>query len=246
MPEASSFYVYLHKRLDTGEVFYVGKGCGRRANVRSGRSAMWIRIAAKHGFSAEVIYQGLTEAQAFSVEASEIASRAPVCNFTAGGEGISGYRHTEATKKALRDAHVGRSQRAEVVEARAAKLRGKKRSPEFCARMSELNRGRALSDETCAKMSASRLGSVRSSEAVARTAEWHRGKKRSPEACAAMSAAQPKRQVICHCTGIKFPSLTAAAEWVRANGHCKATKTGIWYSASGHRERSYGYRWGYV
>lgn len=246
MPAASSFYVYLHKRLDTEEVFYVGKGSGRRAYVRSGRNALWSRIAAKHGFSVEIIHLGLTETQAFSAEESEIAQRSPICNFTFGGDGISGYRHTDATKMVLREANVGRTQPAEVVEKRAAKLRGQTRSPQFCELMSELNRGRSASAETRAKMSASRQGAVRSLDAVAQTAAWHQGKKRSAGARAAMSAAQPKRPVICHCTGTEFPSLVAAAEWLRANGHDKANKTGIWYSASGRREASYGYRWGYA
>lgn len=45
----NSFYTYLHRRNDTGQVFYVGKGKGQRAHDKYKRSAHWKRIVAKHG-----------------------------------------------------------------------------------------------------------------------------------------------------------------------------------------------------
>ena len=36
----NDYYVYLHKTLD-GEVFYVGKGTGKRAKSKAYRSKEW-------------------------------------------------------------------------------------------------------------------------------------------------------------------------------------------------------------
>ena len=48
MTEISEFYTYFHTRNDTGKVFYVGKGKGRRAH-EPGRNPHWKNIVAKHG-----------------------------------------------------------------------------------------------------------------------------------------------------------------------------------------------------
>lgn len=245
IPVSNNFYVYLHKRNDTGEVFYVGKGKGRRAYVSHGRSSLWTHIAKKHGFTVEIVQSELTEAEAFAGEVEVIKRHAGLCNFTDGGEGISGYRHTEETRKVISSAHSGKKQDPIVVEARTIKLRGKKRSPEFSERMVAILTGRTASPATRVKMSLAHTGQARSAEAVAKAAEWHRGQKRGEESRARMSEAQPKRAVICLCTGEVHRSIEDAAKWLRSNGFEKATKTGVWFSASGRREKSYGYRWAY-
>jgi hypothetical protein len=45
------YYVYLHIRKDTGNVFYVGKGKCRRAFWSSNRNRHWCAISQKVGFS---------------------------------------------------------------------------------------------------------------------------------------------------------------------------------------------------
>ena len=39
------YYVYVHRRNDTNEVFYVGKGKNRRAYSKTGRNQHWCNIA---------------------------------------------------------------------------------------------------------------------------------------------------------------------------------------------------------
>jgi hypothetical protein len=46
------FYVYEHRRADTGAVFYVGKGSGYRLRVEQHRGAAWRAIAGAVGYSA--------------------------------------------------------------------------------------------------------------------------------------------------------------------------------------------------
>lgn len=43
------FYVYVHKKKTNGEVFYVGKGSGKRAWSAFGRNSLWKRTADKYG-----------------------------------------------------------------------------------------------------------------------------------------------------------------------------------------------------
>ena len=38
MTKENKCYVYLHRYVENGEVFYVGKGTAKRSNTRSGRS----------------------------------------------------------------------------------------------------------------------------------------------------------------------------------------------------------------
>lgn len=241
----SRFYVYAHRRLDTGKIFYIGKGTGRRVLSKSGRSTLWTRIAVKHGYRTEILITGLTEDQAFTMERYFIAKTPMLCNHTNGGEGISGYQHTQATKDALSFAHAGRKQDADVIERRTAKLRGQKRTPEQLVNFKSMT-GRTHSAETKARMSAAHKGRVHSPETLAKIAESHRGSKRTDASRARMrDASAVKRAVICIDTDIEHESMQAAAEWLHSNGFPKATRTGIWYSASGQRERSYGLKWAY-
>jgi len=98
------FYVYVHKRNDTGSVFYVGKGSGRRAFWKNGRNKHWHSIVDKHGYSVEIISSDMTEDDAFILEKSTIQKygRKNLCNYTDGGDGSSGSVRTEAQKNLMR------------------------------------------------------------------------------------------------------------------------------------------------
>jgi SPP1 gp7 family putative phage head morphogenesis protein len=56
----SKYYVYLHKRKSDGSIFYVGKGSGPRAKVKSGRSKHWFNTVEKHGYIIDFAFEGLT------------------------------------------------------------------------------------------------------------------------------------------------------------------------------------------
>jgi hypothetical protein len=99
------YYVYAHRRNDTGNRFYIGKGRLRRAWLVNGRGTHWARIVARHGYTVEILSSGLSEKEAVEKEKELIAAhgRANVgtgllINKTDGGDGISGYRHTQKTK----------------------------------------------------------------------------------------------------------------------------------------------------
>lgn len=102
----SNCYVYAHATTD-GEVFYVGKGSGKRMRVTGNRSVFWKRVAAKHGWNAVLLEEGLTEEAAFVKEIEWIAYYKKIgqarVNLTDGGDGVKvPFRWwNEAISKAL-------------------------------------------------------------------------------------------------------------------------------------------------
>lgn len=87
------FYVYVHRRATDGALFYIGKGKGSRLHHHYGKSKWWNAIAAKHGWYAEKLYDGLTEQCAYTFEKALIhANKNKVCNLAEGGVGGSGFK----------------------------------------------------------------------------------------------------------------------------------------------------------
>lgn len=108
------YYVYIHRKATTGEVFYVGKGCGNRAYSHSNRNRMWQRVVKKHGITVEIVIDGVQEWYAFELEKDLITSygrrsdnSGVLVNITEGGEGISGLTHSLESKKKMSDAKMG-------------------------------------------------------------------------------------------------------------------------------------------
>lgn len=87
------FYVYLHRRATDGSVFYVGKGKGKRAWLKT-RNVFWINVASKNGVIVEVVQDEMGECDAFTLEMWLIAKfehdGVNLTNQTCGGEGPSG------------------------------------------------------------------------------------------------------------------------------------------------------------
>jgi len=97
------FYTYIHVRNDTSTIFYVGKGSANRAYSRYDRNNLWHKIVKKHGYTVHIVSYWDTEKEAFQHEKELIKSYKEsginLANFTDGGDGVSGYRHTEEVKK---------------------------------------------------------------------------------------------------------------------------------------------------
>lgn len=88
----NSYYVYMHRKL-SGEPFYIGKGCGYRAWTFSGRNKYWQRIANKYGVMVEIVFDCLTEEDAYQAEKDAVLEFKyfgyKLANLTSGGEGTS-------------------------------------------------------------------------------------------------------------------------------------------------------------
>lgn len=99
-------FVYLHKKADTGQVFYVGKGTARkqfyeRAVTSDSRNQWWRRIVAKHGLVVELFASCLTDQEAQRIERELISEigRSQLANLTDGGDGSCGLLISESTRK---------------------------------------------------------------------------------------------------------------------------------------------------
>ena len=153
------FYVYEHIRLDTNTVFYVGKGKGRRCLEARRRNQHWKRVVAKAGgFDVRVVVDKIDKELAFLAEQELIAKLklqgVPLVNLTDGGEGVSGYRHTNKSKAILSatmtctmGTYKNVLRERQLGENNSAKKEG------VGAKISKALTGRKLSEETKRKIS---------------------------------------------------------------------------------------------
>lgn len=99
------FYVYEHIRLDTNQVFYVGKGKDTRLQSSSDRNRHWHHIVNKAGFKAVKIVEHNDEELVLLTEIERIDQLRKLgyklCNITDGGQGISGFKHSEESKRKM-------------------------------------------------------------------------------------------------------------------------------------------------
>jgi hypothetical protein len=101
------YYVYLHRRASDNNVFYVGKGKGKRAYSTEGRNERWNRTFKKHGLVVEIAFDNLSEDDAFNIEIDTITEMRYfypdfIVNMTAGGRGLFGYKASKSTRALIR------------------------------------------------------------------------------------------------------------------------------------------------
>jgi hypothetical protein len=199
--QMKDFYVYGYVRSKdsehgpAGSFYYIGKGKGDRKT--SGQRT--IPAPTDHGNIVTFSYS-MSEPDAFQLEMLLIHMHGRIdngtgClrNLTDGGEGSSGYVHTEEGRVKMSTVRTGKRQSAQTVAKRVAKNIGKKRTPETKAKIGAANRGKKPSAETLAKLSAVRRGAKRSPEHLAKLIAGRKGKKLSPEHRAKIAEAHKQR-----------------------------------------------------
>lgn len=84
------YYTYAWYFGDTGNVFYIGKGHGRRHREKKDRNDKFKKYISKHICHVKKIHEGLTEQEAYDKEIELIAHYKQLgqceCNFTVGGD----------------------------------------------------------------------------------------------------------------------------------------------------------------
>lgn len=226
----NDFYVYLHRKATTNEVFYVGKGSGARAYDKKMRNRHWHFVAEKHGIIVEFVEIGLQEWAAFEIESELIffygrkdLGDGQLVNYTNGGDGSSGFVMSNETKKKISIATLG-----------------KKKSEETKSRMSQANRIRVFSPETKKKISESLSGRV--------IDEFIREKIRI--ACLKNTRRSGQhykaRKVLCVTTNVLYETAADGAKWLASLGHKKAVHTNILHVCNGRHRHCYNYVWEYA
>lgn len=151
------FFVYVDFTEDDGRPFYVGKGTMQRIKASS-RNAYHDRVAKKHGMRREVALETPSEFEALNREIRLIAELHTFTgdphwngigtNFTEGGEGGHGWKHSAdacariAKAKQGNRSLSGRKRSPATRGAIAKALTGKKRSDEHQAKINEALRGK--------------------------------------------------------------------------------------------------------
>jgi len=111
----SKTYVYRHIRLDKNEPFYIGIGTDTnyaRAYSKHSRNKFWNRVINKADYEVEILFDNISknEAKAKEIEfiklyGKKIDKTGTLTNISDGGDGNSGGKHTEETKKRIAEAN---------------------------------------------------------------------------------------------------------------------------------------------
>lgn len=170
----NSYYIYQHRKKDTSEIFYVGKGKKSRHLSESNRNKHWHNIVKKHGFYSEIIFNNLDEELALLIEKEVIdlyrKIQYKLCNVTDGGEGVSGLKHTNNSKKIMSDKAFGRLLSETAKQKISDYWKGKKRgafTEEHKLKISEkrkIQKMKCVDEKTRNKISLANKGKKRTSE----------------------------------------------------------------------------------
>ena len=112
------FQVYEDWTLEASpRCFYVGKGDDRRVQLVK-RNGLHTRTSKRLGFQRVVIFETASEVDALNLEIAKIAEHHTYvhdpsyngvgCNFTKGGDGVTGKRHTPESRARITAALIGR------------------------------------------------------------------------------------------------------------------------------------------
>ena len=108
------YCVYIHRRKDTKQIFYVGEGRVkyRRPYQKGRRNPHWVNIVNKHGYEIEIWSCWPDQQSAWLEEIKLIAFFNSVgvelTNMTAGGEGRLQHTPSEETRQKISKAGKGR------------------------------------------------------------------------------------------------------------------------------------------
>lgn len=166
------FYVYEHVRKDTGAVFYVGKGSGKRAHHFVNRGKYWNNVSkSKENVDVRFVVKNVDEELSFLAEMELIdlyrRTGVKLVNISTGGEGAAGWIPTEETRKKIGEAN----KHTPKASGKKHGMFGKKHTAESLAKMSASQKGRMTGEkhpffgkkhtqESLKKMSANRKGKM--------------------------------------------------------------------------------------
>ena len=170
------YYVYAWYYVDTGEIFYVGKGKNERyRNRKDHRNKYFINILEKHGNNVDVklLKTGMTESEALAEEKALISYYWSIgqckANFHEGGcggytgnyykpERIEKLREIAKRRTGPKNGMYGRTHTKEVREFLSKINKGKKMPEAHKLRLRMINTGRVKTEEERKKISLAQKG----------------------------------------------------------------------------------------
>ena len=242
-----AYYVYAHKTL-SGDVFYIGKGKGRRAHLMVGRSEHWKRHVTKHGLSIVIVKQDMPEPCAFSLERVLIAKigMKNLCNQTAGGEGTSGRIPSQEQRERCRMKNKGKRPSQSTID--AARKKARKPVGTVCGlRFQSITDAAKFiagdGDFMAAKVSISACCRGRKvSQAYGYEFRFIVNGNLLESGFSKKERGKPVK----NSQGMTFPNGARAVEWLRGNGFSKAISGNITQCCKGNVMSAYGYSWEYA
>lgn len=216
MDQENFFYVYVdYTKEETPRVFYVGKGKLSRIqdHKESRRNPVHNRISKKYGLERKIVFETLDEKEALRVEIEKIAEYMTFiysvdyiwgANLTPGGDGVTGCRHNEESKRKISERLKGRKAwnrgmkdcfSEEAKKKISEKNKNKKRSEETKQKIREFHLGKKMSDESKKKMRDAKLGKKLSDDHKKKIGKAGKGKKRSEETKRKMSLSASSKPV---------------------------------------------------
>lgn len=226
-----NFYVYVWYRGDNNEPFYVGKGTRNRFSLVHGRNDYFMKVYRKHGGKPVKLIEHLTEQEAMEKEIELIKQYReiyPLTNITNGGEGTSGLKHSEKTKRKLSGQSKKQWSNPEMRKKLCESRRKTHSDPEFRANMSRVKKGKRHTPE--------QISNIRKGM-------------QNPHSLARMSKAKTKYvNVVCSRVedGQKikvFKTTKEAAKWLESLGYQKPNVSSVIGCISGKNKTSYGFKW---
>ena len=98
-------YTYLHRSVETNQIFYIGKGIGKRAYVKSNHNPDWHHIVDNEKYQIEILSEWKTHEEALEHEKFLILCAKdlnwPLVNKTIGGQGVIGGKHWIGKKHSI-------------------------------------------------------------------------------------------------------------------------------------------------
>jgi hypothetical protein len=147
----------LHRRKTDNKVFYVGKGKNRRAWCTDKRNKHWNNVVDKHGFNVDIVFEGLSEQEAFQIEKDTILEMkyfgCDLTNMTDGGEGSSGFKQNPQMVRERANRRKGIPLSKEHRDKISCAQKGKPRSRQSVEKARITNTGRKQSEDTKKKRS---------------------------------------------------------------------------------------------
>ena len=124
--------VYTHMKPENKEIYYVGIGNKEsRAYHKGSRSDIWKRHYNKYGLIVDILCKDISIEEAKNIEKYLISfyGKKQLCNRTDGGEGFFGGKHSEETKKIIKEKNIGKKANEETLLKMSLSSKGHNRRP---------------------------------------------------------------------------------------------------------------------